>query len=117
MIEKIERLCTQLQINPLRQRRVLNQRSIKRVEAWPIDDVTSGVSKRARGGERESVRIEPALRSSGTRVRVAHQVRPIVGAETQRGDSRTAVVKLSNQRHSKRPAALNCHDARSLPAA
>src|SRR5687767_15423683 len=117
MIEKIERLRTQLQINPLRQRRVLNQRSIERVEAWPVDDVTSGVSKSARGGEREGVRIEPALRSSGTRVRIAHQVRPVVGAKTQRRDSRTAVVKLSNQRHGKRPAALHCQDARSLPAA
>src|SRR5688500_19704708 len=85
------------------------------MEAWSIDNVSSGVSKGARGRERKSVRIEPTLRSSGTCVRVAHQVRPVVGAKTQRRDSRTAVVKLSNQRHGKRPAALHCQDARSLP--
>jgi hypothetical protein len=53
MIEDIEHLNAELEFRSLFYRKVLEQREVRVNEAWSIEDVSSGIAKRERCGQRK----------------------------------------------------------------
>src|ERR1700752_363947 len=106
MIEQIEELCTELQVKRLRQSGILHEGSIDILVAWSFHDVSSRIPKSSWIWKRKRGGIEPAFGSWITQVRTAHDIGPIVGAKSQNGSSRSAVIDLREQCDSKRSACL-----------
>src|SRR5687767_3514725 len=98
MIEEVEDLRAELQVQPLRQRRVLHQRRIHVLKTRTLENVAARVSKSSWRRERERRGVEPSFRRAVRNIRISHDVWPIVRAEAEDRTAGAAVVQLRKQR-------------------
>src|SRR5216683_173977 len=80
-VEQIERLGPELQRDSLAKGRVLHQGKINGLERRSVENIASGVAETAVGRNYERRGVEPKVRGLVGTVRVARDVRPVVGAE------------------------------------
>src|SRR5687767_13456220 len=106
MVEEVEDLRAQLEAHALAEGGVLDERRVDVVVARPFEDVAPRVAERPPRGEGEGRRVEPLLGRARPRVRVADDVRTVVGAEAERRAPRAAVVELLYERDREGPPRL-----------
>ena len=105
--DKVERFGAKLQRQAFPDLRVLHQRQVQRLKRRPLENVASGIPEGAERRNRKRRGVEPKVRVLTVEMRIAHHVRPVIGAaKAQDGGSGVAVVESREQRHGERLARL-----------
>src|ERR1039457_796114 len=116
-VQKIEEFRPKLQVEPLADGGVLDNREVHCPQAWAVQDVAARIAKVPIRRGRERRRVEPLPRRRIRKPGVANHIRPVVGAETQLRDAGVGVVAIRQQRHGERLAGLKRQHAETLPPA